>query len=185
MQSEPGVYAQPAEAVYRRLATADLQFVDSHFDSFRFTVSGNGRDKVVWQTEGMRPERSCTITLTPYGAETHAGLACSQPLADAAPMVRLRDELFRNAVAEMVEAQITGKPIPPLDRQMFEGAATALKGGGTGYNRALADAVATKRAIDGQLADMAAEQHPEALQEQSLDAFYDEAAEPEWAEPVE
>ena len=178
MQSEPGVYPQPREEVYSRLATADLQFVDSQLKSFRFAVSGNGSDRVVWETQGLEPARTCTIALTPLGEQTRAALTCSEPLAGAEPMVRLRDELFHNAVAEMVEATISGKPIPSYEKQMFEGAATALHGGGAGYNRALSDAVSTKRAIDQQLAEMAAEQHPETQAEESLDQFYAEADDP-------
>lgn len=186
MQSEPGVYDQPIDEAYRRLATADLQFVGTQFKSVRFAVSGDGRDEVTWRTEGMSPERSCTISLVPHGEQTRADLTCSNPLADAEPMVRLRDELFANKVAEMVEATITGKAVPPLDQQMVEGAATALTGAKSGdFNRMLADAVSTKRAIDQQLDEMAAETSPEALQEQSLDAFYNESAGADWGAPAE
>jgi hypothetical protein len=78
-------------------------------------------------------------------------------------------------MVEMVDATLKGEPLKPFDAQIFGAAAQSLGAESGDFNRALADAVATKRAIDSQLREMSEAQQPEARDARQLDKFYGEA----------
>lgn len=152
----PGTYDLPVKEAYDRLEVAQTGFKSHNAATkFDYYVRGNGRDRLEWFVDGDGPRIKCEISLAAVTGEeeqTRADVTCRHraKIEGAGPAATA--ELFRNAIAELVDAQLRGRDMRDMDVQAWEAAALGMKG--PRYNRVAQDIVTSKKSVDAMLGEL-------------------------------
>ena len=155
-QSAPDVYAMPVKQAYDTLRAAKIEPSGTGM-YFRLatTVSGNGKNKVVFDGSGSHAHHNCEIALKPAEdpAETHVAVTCKGGGAGDGAAAGMVHNMIRNRVIEMVDATLTGREFDPGRAQGL----TAARWPGDGVDGSLGGAMGEALKMEADTRKMIAE----------------------------